>query len=354
MKLKTKTIVIIFTTLFITTCNFLNLSHAQVCHFTNDVNWDKSTDPDTYTCTGVGYTPDNATTIYIDAGVEVIIDKQTTDIEWIADVIVEGTLILKTQLTLSEPSDCDLTLTIATGGILTTSGGGGANELLIICGNIILSNSQGDGIYDWADYPGGVTGPQSIDDTGGTLPVELLNFNAKSSQNQVVLTWSTASETNNDYFTIEKSKNGIDFVEIGTVTGNGTINTISNYSFTDNSPYLGLSYYRLSQTDYDGTTEVFQIISALSNYTTTGFSISPNPVSNPSMKLKVSGKAKNELIELNIVDLQGRLVEQKFFKADDYGNVETEFQLKRQLQKGTYIFELISDGQKEYLKVMGK
>ena len=114
-----------------------------------------------------------------------------------------------------------------------------------------------------------------------------------------------------------------------------------------------LSFYRLSQTDYDGTTEVFPIISSVFANKNTSFSVSPNPVFNQSLKLRVSGKAKHELLELNIVDLQGKLVERNYFKTDDYGNFETEFQLKNQLQKRTYIFELVSGNQKEYLKVIG-
>ena len=185
------------------------------------------------------------------------------------------------------------------------------------------------------------------------LPVELLDFEASTSQNQVLLTWSTASEQDNDFFTLEKSKNGIDFVDIARVTGNGTTNLVSNYSFADNSPYLGLSYYKLSQTDYDGTTESFPAISIISMNQDISFSISPNPVTNSFANLKVSQKAKNELLELNIIDLQGKLLQKKFFKTDDFGNVETEFELKNQVQKGTYIFELVSAHNREYLKVIG-
>ena len=354
MKLNKIAPVLFFTLILITTNCFVNISFAQTCHFTSTGKWDKSPSQAGYSC-DVGYTPSTATTIYIDNGVVVTIEKQTSDIEWIADVIVEGTLILKTKLTLDEPSSCDLTMTVAIGGILTSSGGGGANELLIICGNVILSNSQGSGLFNWEDFPDGeVTGPQIINDVGGTLPVELTSFDAKSEKKLINLTWSTASEQNNDFFTLEKSKNGEDFTLLGTVAGNGTTNTLSNYSLTDYSPYLGLSYYRLSQTDYDGTTVVFPIISVLHTSTAAGFSISPNPVSSPSLKLKASGKGKNERLELNIIDLQGKLVERKFFKTDDFGNVETEFQLKNQLQKGTYIFELVSENTKDYLKVAGQ
>jgi hypothetical protein len=182
------------------------------------------------------------------------------------------------------------------------------------------------------------------------LPVELLYFDVRYAQSQVSITWSTASELNNDYFLLEKSKNGRDFVRIGEVSGNGTTNLQMDYSYTDHSPYLGLSYYRLSQTDYDGTTEVFPLASVLFEGTKS-FTVGPNPISGSSLKLKISEMERNELLQLNIVDLQGRLVEQRPLKADSFGNVESDFQLDKPLQRGTYIFELVSARQRVYQKV---
>ncbi len=98
----------------------------------------------------------------------------------------------------------------------------------------------------------------------------------------------------------------------------------------------------------------FSMISIIYNNKTTSFSISPNPIQNQTASFKVSGKAKNELLTLNIIDLQSKLVEQNYFHTDDYGNVDTELQLKKQRQKGTYIFELVSEQSKEYLKVASR
>ncbi len=87
----------------------------------------------------------------------------------------------------------------------------------------------------------------------GILPVKLIAFNAVLDNKEVNCTWETASEINNNYFTIERSIDGSSFESIGRVKGKGNTNTNTRYSFTDNNPFAGISYYRLKQTDFDNT-----------------------------------------------------------------------------------------------------
>ncbi len=87
----------------------------------------------------------------------------------------------------------------------------------------------------------------------GILPVKLITFNAAQDNKKVNCTWETASEINNNYFTIERSLDGNHFESIGRVKGKGNTNTNIRYSFTDNNPFAGISYYRLKQTDFDNT-----------------------------------------------------------------------------------------------------
>lgn len=84
------------------------------------------------------------------------------------------------------------------------------------------------------------------------LPVELLNFNAVLYDRKVYLNWQTASENNNDYFLIEKSQNGVDFEAFDQVDGAGTSTDLLSYSTIDENPFLGTSYYRLKQVDFNG------------------------------------------------------------------------------------------------------
>jgi len=108
------------------------------------------------------------------------------------------------------------------------------------------------------------------------LPVELISFNAECNENSVHLDWSTASEINNDYFTIERSTDAMNFETIGTVNGNGNSNTVLNYTWTDDNPANGTAYYRLKQTDFNDAYE-YHGIRTLSCEQGGNISVYPNP-----------------------------------------------------------------------------
>ncbi|MFK8007862.1 MAG: T9SS type A sorting domain-containing protein [Saprospiraceae bacterium] len=92
------------------------------------------------------------------------------------------------------------------------------------------------------------------------LPVELTSFDAKKSDEEVILNWNTASEINNDYFEIEHSNDGTDFTRIGNMEGKGQSNLSNDYRFIDAQPNNGLNYYRLKQVDFDGKYEYSDIV----------------------------------------------------------------------------------------------
>lgn len=95
------------------------------------------------------------------------------------------------------------------------------------------------------------------------LPVEWLSFSAKASDQDVILHWATSTESNNDYFDIESSRDGKAFSVIGWVKGAGSSQIEQNYSFLDKYPGSGLHYYRLKQVDFDGTLSYSPIKSVL-------------------------------------------------------------------------------------------
>lgn len=108
--------------------------------------------------------------------------------------------------------------------------------------------------------PTGMFGDFALASIGGginVLPITLIEFSAANAGTAAVETfWRTASETNNDYFTVERSADASEWSDIGTVAGAGNSNTERVYRLTDPEPIPGRSYYRLRQTDFDGTTEV--------------------------------------------------------------------------------------------------
>ena len=90
------------------------------------------------------------------------------------------------------------------------------------------------------------------------LPIELLYWEAKRVDDRVLMDWATASETNNDYFAVERSTNGKGFHQLGIVDGSGNSTDTRVYSYTDFIPYSE-NYYRLSQHDYDGKIQLSEI-----------------------------------------------------------------------------------------------
>ena len=136
------------------------------------------------------------------------------------------------------------------------------------------------------------------------LPIELINFNAQVMDNNVVkLDWQTASELDNDYFTIERSLNGIQWEELIEIDGAGNSSSLLTYDKYDTNPFLGVSYYRLKQTDFDGKFSYSQIksvnINKLENSKT---EIYPNPTDN---QITIIG-SESELKQVKIYNTLGQ------------------------------------------------
>lgn len=142
------------------------------------------------------------------------------------------------------------------------------------------------------------------------LPIELIEFKAKCNNNNVDLTWATASERNNDRFIIEKSLDAMNFTEIATIAGAGNSIEQIDYSLTDYDYYGGDVYYRLLQVDYDGTKTYSEIVSVkCSNWENDpNISVFPNPFS--SELTIVLENFRNEPATIEIYDVMGRNIKQ--------------------------------------------
>jgi hypothetical protein len=145
---------------------------------------------------------------------------------------------------------------------------------------------------------------------GGTcsiLPVELMSFTGVCDKQNILLKWSTASEDNNKYYTIQRSKDGINWQVVDTVSGAGNSSAVKNYTFIDKQPYPAVSYYRLRQTDFDGKSKYFKIIvvkNCMENITE--LNIYPNPASG-TINLFFNG-AKNQVASVLVYNESGEII----------------------------------------------
>lgn len=144
----------------------------------------------------------------------------------------------------------------------------------------------------------------TINSSQTPLPIELVYFNAIPQYNRTVkLEWQTASEINNDFFTVERSLNGADWQFITTVDGAGNSSTMLTYSTVDNTPYYGVSYYRLKQTDFDGQFEYSTIRSVnIIGDSSNEVQIFPNPTND---QIIILGD-KFELAEIRVFNSLGQ------------------------------------------------
>lgn len=111
------------------------------------------------------------------------------------------------------------------------------------------------------------------------LPIELLDFSANCDEGAVTLQWSTATETNNDYFEIEKSADCQNWNALTRIAGAGNSNCLLNYQYVDFTPNSGISYYRLKQYDFDGQSSVSGVlpVSCGVNEISANAKVYPNP-----------------------------------------------------------------------------
>jgi PKD repeat protein len=174
-----------------------------------------------------------------------------------------------------------------------------------------------------------------------SLPVELINFTATETGDQeILLNWTTASEINNDYFEIQRSYNGIDFVTIGQVKGAGNAQEILHYYFIDQAPGASTIYYRLVQHDYDGKTKDSEIISV--NKTISTIIIAPNPTED-DFNLQITGGLSGKL---SITTLLGVEISSTAIAS----NVSS-FSFGKELASGYYIAKYSNDKETKLFKL---
>jgi beta-glucanase (GH16 family) len=141
-----------------------------------------------------------------------------------------------------------------------------------------------------------------------TLPVVLSDYHvALINPSTVAIDWATVNEINNNYFTVERSIDGRNFTTIATIFANGNSSSIKNYQVKDNTPAIGINYYRLTQVDKDGKATVFDIKSIVVGGATTSMRVFPNPVTNNQLQIVLSSINTTSL-RVQIMSVQGQTI----------------------------------------------
>jgi len=183
--------------------------------------------------------------------------------------------------------------------------------------------------------------------SNGVLPVEMTNFRAWQSQDQVELAWTTASEVKNEGFEIEQKTTDTDWRYLDFVSGSGTSFEVQSYGYLHESPLGGMNYYRLKQLDFDGRNEYSPVVRVdLTNLKNeSNLKIAPNPVTIGTLTLSLQD-IDFETAYLEVFDSKGQrvithLVTDKTLNLD-VGN----------LAKGIYWLRIRTDGKSFSEKVI--
>ncbi len=185
-----------------------------------------------------------------------------------------------------------------------------------------------------SSFIGPLTFGSLVADPTNPLPIELLSFNANLSDNIVELLWSTASEINNDYFTIEKSQDGKFFEIVNTIDGAGNSDGIKNYTAVDKYPYAGFSYYRLMQTDFDGIAS-YSHIELVRYEKEVSARLFPNPLTGNVFNIEMEGVEGQE-VEIVLYNSMGVRVFSKNIIQQN-GLMITSVDIASQLKPGIYV-----------------
>jgi hypothetical protein len=175
------------------------------------------------------------------------------------------------------------------------------------------------------------------------LPVELVEFNGMQADQSIQLNWLTASEINAAYFTVERSSDAVSFRALGNVAAHSISNQKREYALIDNSPSIGINYYRLNQFDWNGKNEYSEVIAV--NYETLNSSPFIEWV-HVDDRQNLSFYTSNNTSEITIrwFDISGRIVNEQSVSAS--GFIQTN--ANQHLQNGLYLVQF-TDGKNEFV-----
>jgi len=211
--------------------------------------------------------------------------------------------------------------------------------------NANTTGSNGSGTATASDGRIKSTSPQSdfspfnlgSGSTNNALPIDLLSFHTICSHDVVDVDFSVVSQVNNDYFLVERSVDAMDWEVVGQIEGAGNSNTQMDYTFVDANPISNLSYYRLTQVDYDGKSKTFYPVSTTCGGSTGGLPIDvyPNPAWNEVTVEMDLDNFQGDNVYYTLTDATGKAV------ISDYVQLDKGFNKQKldisKLPNGVYI-----------------
>jgi hypothetical protein len=155
---------------------------------------------------------------------------------------------------------------------------------------------------------------------------------------KVVLDWRTANELDNRGFSVERSRDGNQWSELGFVAGNGTTDAAQRYRYVDIDPIQGRNYYRLKQLDFDGAYDYSTVVSAdFGRQTSAGIRITPNPATG-RVTVTLNGDWRDAGIRVELFTLTGKRVRSYTQRSSGANELPLD-----QLAAGMYLVR-VSDG----------
>lgn len=184
------------------------------------------------------------------------------------------------------------------------------------------ANPCGPGAMTLLSHPAclGLTPPSACNGAGpctAPLPVELVFFTARAVEGGILLTWETATERDNDFFTLERSSDAVRFQSLARIRGAGTSTERRRYEFLDSAPSPGINYYRLWQTDYDGTQALLHMVSAEAlSSRAERLRVFPNPIAGEQVHLDLAADLAGVSMSVVLCDALGREVLRRTLPAE--------------------------------------
>ncbi len=311
-----------------------------------------------------------------------------------ADITIDATVTLTGNLDIKSGTVLTVNVgdTLIVNGDLILNNGSSlvVNGVLIINGNVTNNNNSndvtinGEIIID-GNFTGGngsalvgagsmsITG--SVTTTGGTvfgsevdcvtdcdnsatqpLPIELIYFNGKQDGSNILIKWSTASEINNDKFILERSIDGYYFETVTMIGGAGNSYMTIDYCYLDTNAVYGVSYYRLTQVDYNGDSETFNTISVYMRHDKNGLTMDVYPIpteKEDKINVRFLGQHNyNQEINVILMDTRGVIYYSKVVVLSNDGETVYSFDPHNRVSSGTYLIIGSSDNKTYKQKII--